>query len=81
MTLNSGAGTPFSAVVSAHPAMVDPADAANVTVPFALLASKDEDATAVKDFSEALKVEKYTETFPDMVHVSGFPRFVAAYLD
>jgi len=68
VTLNGGTGTPFSSIISAHPAMVDPSDATNITVPFALLASKDEDAAAVKGFSDGLKVEKYTETFPDMVH-------------
>lgn len=50
--------------------MVDPNDAANVSIPFALLASKDEDADAVKAFAADLKVEKYIETFADVPHVS-----------
>ena len=50
--------------------MVDPKDAANISVPFALLASKDEDADAVNAFATDLKVEKYIETFSDVPHVS-----------
>ena len=68
VTLNSGTSSPFAAVVSAHPAMVDPADATNIAVPFALLASKDEDAAAVKGFASDLKVPKLIETFSDMPH-------------
>ena len=48
--------------------MVDPADAESVAVPFALLASKDEDAVAVKGFADGLKVKKLVETFGDMPH-------------
>lgn len=68
VTLNSGSSSPFAAVVSAHPAMVDPADAENISIPFALLASKDEDAAAVKGFADGLKVPKLIETFGDMPH-------------
>ncbi|EHK47408.1 hypothetical protein TRIATDRAFT_298552 [Trichoderma atroviride IMI 206040] len=59
---------PFSAGAAAHPAMVDPADAEGLTVPFALLASKEEDAADVKKFEEALKVPHHVETFPDQIH-------------
>ncbi|GFP59349.1 uncharacterized AIM2 family protein C30D10.14 [Trichoderma asperellum] len=59
---------PFAAAAAAHPAMVDPADAEGLTVPFALLASKDEDVTAVKQFEEALKVPHHVETFADQIH-------------
>lgn len=48
--------------------MVDPADAEGLTVPFALLASKDEDVTAVKQFEEGLKVPHHVETFADQIH-------------
>lgn len=51
--------------------MVDPTDAANVAVPFALLASKDEDAAAVENFVKGLKVESFSETYSDMIHVSA----------
>ncbi|KAI4212676.1 MAG: hypothetical protein LQ351_004567 [Letrouitia transgressa] len=65
----SGTGTPFAVAAEVHPAMVDPADAANITIPLAMLASGDEDAGAVAKFGEALKVEKHIETFQDQVHV------------
>ena len=69
----SGSGTPFSAVVSVHPAMVDAQDAESISIPFAMLASKDEDPAAVKKFVATLKGEKYEETFSDMPHVSNPP--------
>ncbi|KAL7898400.1 Alpha/Beta hydrolase protein [Trichoderma sp. TUCIM 5745] len=59
---------PFSAGAVAHPAMVDPADAEGLTVPFALLASKEEDEAAVKKLEEALKVPHHVETFGDQIH-------------
>lgn len=68
VSFSSGKGTPFTAVAEVHPAMVDPADAENITVPIAMLASGDEDAEAVKKFGEALTVERYIETFGDQIH-------------
>ncbi|KAH7175550.1 hypothetical protein EDB81DRAFT_874394 [Dactylonectria macrodidyma] len=59
---------PFSVAASIHPAMVDANDATGVTIPTALLASKDEDATEVKKFEEALTVPKHVETFGDQIH-------------
>ena len=50
--------------------MVDPKDGPTITIPYCLLPSKDEDKDAVKAFAEAIKVEKYVETFGDMPHVS-----------
>ncbi|KAL7806322.1 Alpha/Beta hydrolase protein [Trichoderma gracile] len=58
----------FSAAAAAHPAMVDPADAEGLTVPFALLASKDENPEDVKKFEEKLQVPKHVETFGDQIH-------------
>ncbi|KAI1472487.1 Alpha/Beta hydrolase protein [Daldinia caldariorum] len=60
--------TVFKAAVEAHPAMVDPADAANIKVPLALLASKDENPEDVKKFEQNLKVPKYVEIFGDQIH-------------
>lgn len=68
VSLTSQAGSPFSAAAEAHPAMVDPSDAEKITIPICLLASKDEDAEAVKKFEANLKVEKYIETFGDQIH-------------
>jgi dienelactone hydrolase len=58
----------FDCGAMAHPAMVDPADAAKISVPFAVLPSKDEDPEVVKRFSEALKGKKVVETFGDQIH-------------
>ena len=55
---------------SAHPAMVDPKDGPSITIPFGLLPSMHEDKDAVKAFMDAIKVEKYVETFDDTPHVS-----------
>lgn len=66
--VNSTSDTAFKAGVECHPAMVDPADAEKITVPLCLLASRDEDAEAVKKFAANLKVPKYIETFSDQIH-------------
>ncbi|KAI0439427.1 hypothetical protein F4803DRAFT_531151 [Xylaria telfairii] len=59
---------PFKAGIEVHPAMVDPEDAKKIKVPLAFLASKDEDAEAVKKFEANLTGPKYVETFPDQIH-------------
>lgn len=48
--------------------MVDPEDAKNLTIPYALLASKDEDQEAVKKWQSDIKVKHIVEHFPDQVH-------------
>ncbi|KAI4215853.1 MAG: hypothetical protein LQ351_001841 [Letrouitia transgressa] len=68
VALTSGIGTPFTAVSEVHPGLVDPADAARVVVPMCVLASKDENAEKIKQFVQALRVEKHVETFHDQVH-------------
>jgi dienelactone hydrolase len=61
--------SPFKAAVEVHPAMVDPADAAKISLPLCMLASKDEDPEAVKKFEAGLTgVPKYIETFGDQIH-------------
>jgi dienelactone hydrolase len=59
---------PFSVAASAHPAMVDPADAEGMKIPFAMLASGDEPADDVKKFEDALTVPKHVEIFGDQIH-------------
>jgi len=60
---------PFKAAVECHPAMVDPNDAKGIKVPLCMLASRDEDAEAVKRFEENLSVEgKHVEVFGDQIH-------------
>lgn len=66
--LSLGQGTTFQAAVQAHPAMLDPEDAKNVTVPMALLASKDEDTTAVRAYESNLSVPKLIEAYPTQIH-------------
>ena len=68
MALTSQSGTPFTAVATAHPAMVDPNDAKGITVPICMLPSKDEDPKAVEAFKNELKVKNHIETFPDQIH-------------
>jgi dienelactone hydrolase len=58
----------FKIAASVHPAMVDPADAEGLTVPFVMLASGDEPAEDVKKFEDALKVPKHVEIFGDQIH-------------
>lgn len=53
--------------------MTDPKDAESINIPFSVLASKDEDAAAVKAFGETLKGPKLIETFDRMPHVSRPP--------
>ncbi len=48
--------------------MLDPKDAEAITIPFAILASKDEDSKDVEAFEAALKVTHHVETFGDQIH-------------
>ena len=48
--------------------MVDPADAEKISIPLAMLASKDEPEKDVKAFEATLKGEKHVEIFGDQVH-------------
>lgn len=48
--------------------MVDPSDAEKLTVPVAMLPSKDEDKDAVSKFEANLKVKHVVEWFPTQVH-------------
>jgi dienelactone hydrolase len=68
VNLSSQEGTPFTAAAAVHPAMVDPADAPKITIPIAILPSKDEDKDAVGKYEEALKVKYIVEWYPTQVH-------------
>jgi dienelactone hydrolase len=68
VSLIAGRQTKFKAAVQTSPAMVDPADASKVTIPMAMLASKDEDAETVKKYEEALTTTKHVEIFADVGH-------------
>lgn len=68
VNLVSQSGTPFKAAATCHPAMVDPNDAPNVTIPMLMLPSKDEDQSAVDQYEAKLKVPKQVEWFKDQIH-------------
>lgn len=66
--VTSGDKNPFSIAAEAHPAMVDPAEAATIKVPFIMLASGEEPEDKVKEFEDKLQVPKHVEIFKDQVH-------------
>jgi dienelactone hydrolase len=68
VALTSGADTPFKVSAQCHPGMIDPEDAAKVTIPMCILASKEEDSAEVEAFAKALKVENHVETFGTQIH-------------
>ena len=61
-------GSPFKAAAECHPAMVDPNDAAGIDIPLCILASKDEDAEAIKKFEANIKTPHHVETYGDQIH-------------
>jgi len=68
VNLTSQSDTPFKAAAACHPAMIDPTDAAKVTIPIALLPSKDESKDDVTAYEKALKVKHVVEWFPTQIH-------------
>ncbi|KAK7536382.1 dienelactone hydrolase [Phyllosticta citribraziliensis] len=68
VNLVSTSGSKFKVAAAAHPAMVDPKDAPNITIPIAMLPSKDEDKDAVKQWQDGLKVKNKVEFFNDQIH-------------
>jgi dienelactone hydrolase len=66
--VTSGSSNPFSIAAVAHPAMVDPAEAEGIQVPFILLASEEEPVDKVKEFENKLKHAKHVEIFGDQIH-------------
>lgn len=61
-SLTSGTDSQWKAAVSTSPARIDPKDAEKCTIPFAMLASKDEKPEDVVAFRDAL-------TTPNLVHI------------
>ena len=66
--LTSGTDTPWAVGVITSPSRMDPEDATKITIPFATLASKGEDADTVQAFEKGLKGPKLTITFDSQVH-------------
>jgi hypothetical protein len=48
--------------------LIDPEDAAKVTIPTCILASGEEKKEEVEAYEKGLRVEKHVETFADQVH-------------
>lgn len=67
----------FKAGASCHPAMVDPEDAAKLTIPFAILPSKDEDDKTVEEWKKRAAQPVVVEKFPDQVHGFMAARYVS----
>jgi len=65
---SSKTSVPFKAGAEVHPGMIDPADAAGITIPICILASEEESAEEVQAFADKLKGEKHIERFEDQVH-------------
>ncbi|PYI28690.1 hypothetical protein BP00DRAFT_449070 [Aspergillus indologenus CBS 114.80] len=59
---------PFAVAAATHPAMIGPADAEKIAVPYILLASQEEAPETVQAFDERLSVPHRVETFGDQVH-------------
>jgi dienelactone hydrolase len=64
----SGPDSPFKASVQAHPGMIDAMDAARISIPVCMLASKDEDKGKVRAWEASLKVPSHVEVFEDQIH-------------
>lgn len=67
-SLSAGKDSIFKAAVQCHPAMLDPKEAEDVTIPMALLASMDEDKDEVERYKNNLKVPNHIETWPTQIH-------------
>lgn len=59
---------PFSAAAIVHPAMIQPDEAPKLKVPFAFLASKDEDEGEVNEFKSKLAVPHLVERYSEQIH-------------
>ena len=55
----------FAITTAAHPAMIDPAGAEQISVPYILLASGEDSANTIKDFERKKKMPHPVETFSD----------------
>jgi len=68
VNLSSQKDTPWKAGAACHPAMVDANDASGITIPFAMLPSKDEPKEDIEKWQKAIKTKNVVEWFPDQVH-------------
>ncbi|KAL4931693.1 dienelactone hydrolase family protein [Aspergillus undulatus] len=71
LALSSGQGTRLAASVQVHPGRMDGADAQNIAIPHAILASKDEPVAEVEKYAEFIKEKGlggFVETYEGMWH-------------
>ncbi|KAL4967884.1 Alpha/Beta hydrolase protein [Aspergillus stella-maris] len=71
LALSSGEGTVFGGTVQVHPGRMDVADVENLSIPHAVLASKDEPVKDVEAYDELIKKKGlggYVETYGSMWH-------------
>lgn len=68
VNLTSAKDTPWTAAAACHPAMVDANDAAAITIPFAMLPSKDEPKEDVEKWQAAIKTKNIVQWWPNQVH-------------
>ncbi|KAL2842910.1 hypothetical protein BJY01DRAFT_199510 [Aspergillus pseudoustus] len=71
VVLNSGSHTPFTATGQVHPGRLETADAEKLIVPHIVLASKDEPADVVAEYSKIISTNKLggsVETYESMWH-------------
>ncbi|KAL4821443.1 hypothetical protein BDW67DRAFT_180143 [Aspergillus spinulosporus] len=71
LALSSGEGTPFATTVQVHPGRIDKADAQTLTIPHAVLASKDEPADEVAAYKRIIEdkgLGGFVETYGKMWH-------------
>jgi len=66
--LLAGENSQFYAAAACHPAMVDANDAKKITIPFAMLPSKDESKEDVDNWEKNCKTDHTVEWFNDQVH-------------
>lgn len=74
VNLSSFEGSLFKVAAAAHPAMVAGDDAKQVTIPYAMLPSQDEDKEEVGKWEKNIKTEHIVEFFPDQVCLFTCPR-------
>ncbi|KAK5942222.1 hypothetical protein PMZ80_006177 [Knufia obscura] len=68
VNLVSQEGSAFKAAAACHPAMVDPKDAPQVTIPIMMLPSMDESKDDVNGYKQGLKVKNQIEWFDNQIH-------------
>ncbi|KAI2694763.1 hypothetical protein CBS147372_9602 [Penicillium roqueforti] len=71
VVLNSGADTPFTATGQTHPGRLEKVDAEKLTIPHIVLASKDESADVVNEYSQIISSNEFggkVETYSSMWH-------------